>query len=276
MKPWAKIFLGILTSLLTIGLILIYDFGIREKIDSEEVVIVKAGEIIHKHEPITKEKITVERRAKKSLIDDVVLADDIDKIIGFDAKQDIVGNSMISENMIDYDRMIPDESKGEAIRPIPNEWIYAQPGSLRRKDLVDFYLVYPDGSTNVSSENGPSFVSSMDEDIETNTDSSEDESMYLYDEENQQDKQSDKESEKENIVMDTKPFLKDVRVVYVKDSGNQEVVSTSEEGRKSDNNERLNASSEPNNLEVILDESDFSKLMEEVLGKNAKIYITYQ
>lgn len=265
MKPWAKIFLGILTSLLTIGLILIYDFGIREKIDSEEVVIVKAGEIIHKHEPITKEKITVERRAKKSLIDDVVLADDIDKIIGFDAKQDIVGNSMISENMIDYDRMIPDESKGEAIRPIPNEWIYAQPGSLRRKDLVDFYLVYPDGSTNLNKINGPSRVSSSDDEVYTNEN-----------EENHLREQNNEGTVEENLIMNTQPFLKGVRVVYVKDSGNQEVVSTSEEGRNSDKNERLNASSEPNNLEVILNEADFTSLMGEVLGKNARIYITYQ
>lgn len=275
MKPWVKILLGILTSVLTISFILVYDFFIRERIDSEEVVVVKAGETIFKNETITEDKIAIERRPKETLIDGVIKAKDVNMIIGYDASQDIVGNSMISRTMIDYDDLIPDESKGEAIRPIPNEWIYAQPGSLRRKDLVDFYLVYPDGSTNFNNENGPSHVSSMDEDVYTEEDPSEDEDMvYTYDSENEQDGEKNEKISEENLKMNTKPFLKDVRVVYVKDSGNQEVVSTSGDGKNT--NERLNASSEPNNLEVILNEEDFIKLMEEVLGKNARIYITYQ
>ena len=275
MKPWVKILLGILTSVLTISFILVYDFFIRERIDSEEVVVVKAGETIFKNETITEDKIAIERRPKETLIDGVIKAKDVNKIIGYDASQDIVGNSMISRTMIDYDDLIPDESKGEAIRPIPNEWIYAQPGSLRRKDLVDFYLVYPDGSTNFNNENGPSHVSSTDEDVYTEEDPSDDEDMvYTYDSENEQDGEKSEKISEENLKMNTKPFLKDVRVVYVKDSGNQEVVSTSGDGKNT--NERLNASSEPNNLEVILNEEDFIKLMEEVLGKNARIYITYQ
>lgn len=275
MKPWVKILLGILTSVLTISFILVYDFFIRERIDSEEVVVVKAGETIFKNETITEDKIAIERRPKETLIDGVIKAKDVNKIIGYDASQDIVGNSMISRTMIDYDDLIPDESKGEAIRPIPNEWIYAQPGSLRRKDLVDFYLVYPDGSTNFNNENGPSHVSSTDEDVYTEEDPSDDEDMvYTYDSENEQDGEKNEKISEENLKMNTKPFLKDVRVVYVKDSGNQEVVSTSGDGKNT--NERLNASSEPNNLEVILNEEDFIKLMEEVLGKNARIYITYQ
>lgn len=275
MKPWVKILLGILTSVLTISFILVYDFFIRERIDSEEVVVVKAGETIFKNETITEDKIAIERRPKETLIDGVIKAKDVNMIIGYDASQDIVGNSMISRTMIDYDDLIPDESKGEAIRPIPNEWIYAQPGSLRRKDLVDFYLVYPDGSTNFNNENGPSHVSSTDEDVYTEEDPSDDEDMvYTYDSENEQDGEKNEKISEENLKMNTKPFLKDVRVVYVKDSGNQEVVSTSGDGKNT--NERLNASSEPNNLEVILNEEDFIKLMEEVLGKNARIYITYQ
>lgn len=275
MKPWVKILLGILTSVLTISFILVYDFFIRERIDSEEVVVVKAGETIFKNETITEDKIAIERRPKETLIDGVIKAKDVNKIIGYDASQDIVGNSMISRTMIDYDDLIPDESKGEAIRPIPNEWIYAQPGSLRRKDLVDFYLVYPDGSTNFNNENGPSHVSSTDEDVYTEEDPSDDKDMvYTYDSENEQDGEKNEKISEENLKMNTKPFLKDVRVVYVKDSGNQEVVSTSGDGKNT--NERLNASSEPNNLEVILNEEDFIKLMEEVLGKNARIYITYQ
>ncbi|RHW35963.1 hypothetical protein D1B31_17890 [Neobacillus notoginsengisoli] len=247
MKPGVKIALGIFTSLAAAGFILVYDFYIKDRIDSQEVVIVKPGEEISKSEKIHQNKLTVERRAKESLLEGVVLAEDIDKVIGHDANQLIVGNSMLSTKMIDFDLLVPDATKGEAIRPITDSMIFAQPGSLRRKDVVDIYLVYKDGSTNMT-ENGPNTVSSEEP--------SEDENSVST------------KGEKVN----TKVFLKGVKVVYVKDSGNKEVVSASDNGKSDD---RLNASSTISDLEVILNEEDFSNLMYEVLQKEARLYITY-
>ncbi|WP_374717741.1 hypothetical protein [Neobacillus sp.] len=247
MKPGIKIALGIFTSLATVGFILTYDFYIKERIDSTEVVVVKPGKEIEKFEAITEDKLTIERRPKKSLIEGSVLAKDIHKILGYDAKQDILGNSMISTKMVDYDQMIPNSKKGEAIRPISKDMIFAQPGSLRRKDIIDIYLVYQDGSTNMT-QNGPNEISS----------------------------DSKEASATEMEKLGLKPFLKNVRVVYVKDSGNKEVVSATEEDKKGSEDKRLNATSTISDLEIILNEADFSKLMEQVLGKGAKLYITYQ
>lgn len=250
MKPGTKIGLGIFTSLATVALIFSYDFYFKERIDSEEVVVVKVNEEILKSEPITEEKLSIERRSKQALVEGVVLAKDIGQIIGQDSKQDIVGNSMISKKMIDYDELIPDASKGEAIRPITADMIYAQPGSIRRKDVVDIYLVYLDGSTSLH-EDGPSKV---------NSDNDEEEK-----------KQEDRSLPIDS--MNTTPFLSDVKVVYVKDSGNKEVVSSSEEQVT---DKRLNATALISDLEVILNEEDFTNLMNEVIGKKAKLYITYQ
>ncbi|MEH6988388.1 hypothetical protein [Cytobacillus firmus] len=251
MKPGVKIALGIFTSVATAGFIFVYDFYIKDRIDSAEVVVVKAGEEILKSENITKNKLVIERRPKEALIDDVVLAQDMEQIVGQDSSVNIVGNSMISTKMIDFEQLIPDETKGEAIRPITKEMIYAQPGSLRRKDSIDIYLINQDGTTNLTTNGAPEVTS----ETKAETDSKE------------------ADSKEEAVVsVNTKPFLKDVRVVYVKDSGNKEVVSATE-GNKGD--KRLDATSTISDLEVILNEEDFTKLMSEVLGKGARLYITY-
>ena len=253
MKPGVKIALGIFTSVATAGFIFVYDFYIKDRIDSAEVVVVKAGEEILKSENITKNKLAIERRPKEALIDDVVLAQDMEQIVGQDSSINIVGNSMISTKMIDFEQLIPDETKGEAIRPITKEMIYAQPGSLRRKDSIDIYLVNQDGTKNLTTNGAPEVTS----ETKAETDS----------------KEADSKDEVEsNASVNTKPFLKDVRVVYVKDSGNKEVVSAAE-GNKGD--KRLDATSTISDLEVILNEEDFTKLMGEVLGKGARLYITY-
>lgn len=252
MKPGVKIGLGVFTSLATAGFIFVYDFYIKDRIDSEEVVIVKTGEEILKSEQIDKSKLVIERRAKEALVDGVVLAKDMEKIIGKDSKQVIVGNSMLSTKMIDYDLLVPDPEKKEAIRPIKKEMIYAQPGSLRRKDVVDIYLVYKDKTTNIMM-NGESEVTSENKaKAEVNVTA----------------------SESVKGMVSAKPFLEKVKVVYVKDSGNKEVTGASEQNEGGD--KRLNATSTISDLEFILNEEDFTKLMTEVLQKGAQLYITYK
>ncbi|MCM3216768.1 hypothetical protein M3612_19980 [Niallia taxi] len=238
-RPSVKITLGLMTALCTIAFIFVYDMFLRDRIDSVEVVVVKANEEIQKSEKITADKITTERRPKETLISNVVLAKDINSIIGIDSSQLIDGNSMISGNMLDVEEIVPNKEEGEAIRPITKDMIYAQPGSLRRKDTVDIYLVSKDGSN------------SMQEDGSSSKNS--------------------KGSEKASTS--AMPFLEDVKVVYVKDSGNKEVVSATTEETPED--QRLNATSTISDLEVILNDEDFTMLMDQVLGNEAKLYITY-
>lgn len=244
-RPSIKIISGLLVGVSAIGLTLFYDQFLRVRIDSTEVVVIKPSSEILKNEPITEDKLLIERRPKQTLMNDVILPAEVDEIIGLDANQIIQGNSLLTKTMIDYDELLPNEEEGEAIRPITKEMIYAMPGSLRRKDTVNIYLIYNDGTTNLN-KNGPSTTSSED---------------------------TKEQIEKISNSMESEPFLKSIKVVYVKDSSNKEVISSSENNKE---DKRLNATSSISDLEIILNEEDFKKLMNEVLGKGAKLYITYQ
>ncbi len=246
---------SVILALILIAFIPIYDLYIKGKIDSVEVAVVKPGVEIAPTEKITKDKITVERRRKQDLIDEVIYPDDIPSIIGYDAADLMVGNAMISSKMIDYDGLIPDESKGESIRPIVDEMIYAKPGSLRRKDTVDMYIVKGkkvDGESNSSSHQ---VVSNHDS---GNSDPINTEEMA--------------EEEKADLGL-SDPILTNVKVVYAKDSSNQEVTNT--EGKSTSESDRLHATGTISNLEVILNEEDFQLLMEHVVTNNDRLYITY-
>jgi hypothetical protein len=235
MKPGLKIALGISLPLLIMGFVVVYDMYIKERIDSVEVVVVKAGQEIKKNEMITRSMIAIERRPKKDVINGAITREGYNDLLSESAAQTIIGNSMISKSMIDYDRMIPDESAGEAIRPITDEMIYSQPGSLRRKDRIDIYLVQKEEkgqNTNVATS---------------------------------------KDKTKKGAIL-KEPILSDVRVVYVKDDSNNEVINGTPEKVKDD---RLNASGKISNLEVILNEEDFQKLMDKIVNEDYLMYITY-
>jgi len=243
LKPSIKIALGILTALSVMAFIVGWEFFFKERIDSVEVVVVKAGQMIHEKEQITPEHVTIERRAKKDLINGVVYAKDIKSIIGEDAAQVIVGNSMVSSEMIDFDGLIPDPSKNEAIRPVINDWIYAIPGSIRRKDRIDIYAL------------NKKHLDRLSEDGQT---LSEDGKVVVIKE--------DVSSEEVDYLT---PILTNVPVIYAKDGANKEVVT--QDGQTN----RLNGSSDINALELLLNEDDFQTLTDAVLKDEALLYITY-
>jgi hypothetical protein len=142
MKPWVKITIAIMLSVLTIVFIIVWDTVIKERIDSVKVVVVRPGVVIEEHEVISKDKLLLENRKKNSLIEGAVYK--MEEVVGFEANQQLYGNSILSKRQLDVDSLSADPKKGEAIRPIPNEWIYASPSTIRRKDRIDFYLFKPE------------------------------------------------------------------------------------------------------------------------------------
>ncbi|MFP3490991.1 hypothetical protein R0K20_25750, partial [Staphylococcus sp. SIMBA_130] len=64
------------------------------------------------------------------------------------------------------------------------------------------------------------------------------------------------------------------KVVYAKDSSNKEVV-TDTKTKPKEENVRLNATGNISDLEVILNQEDFDKLMSAVIEQKNKLYITY-
>jgi len=143
MKPWMKIASGILLSVLVIAFIILWDTVIKERLESLDVVIIRPGVVIEENEVISADKLMVEKRNKATLIEGTVFAKTMNDVIGYEAKQKLYGNSILSERDVDFTHFAPQAEKGESIRPIPNEWIYAAPSTIRRKDYIDFYLFKP-------------------------------------------------------------------------------------------------------------------------------------
>lgn len=144
MKPSTKLILSAISGLLVIGFIVLWDLVIVPSIDSEEVVVVKPNVVIHKFDDIKQSDLTIEKRNRGSLIEGYIKPEDIKTIVGKQAAQNLVGNQIISTRFVDLDNSEPNPEKGESIRPIPNQWIYALPATLRRKDTIDIYLVKSD------------------------------------------------------------------------------------------------------------------------------------
>ncbi len=249
MRPSIKIALAVFIGLSAMGLNVLWDLYFGKKLESAEVLVVKAGEEIGKKEMITRDKIAVELRDKKDLVEGVIYAQDYSKVVGKDAGQLLIGNSMISESMIDWDELVPDPDKDEAIRPIPTDWIYAKPGSLRRKDRVDIYLV-PNSLTK-------------------------DETQDLIEEGTVREVKDDEEkvTEDKETAPQLKPILENIPVVYAKDGANNEVVGVKPEGQADD--KRLNATGQITELELLLTNEQFYTLYDSVLYKKSKLYITY-
>lgn len=259
MKPRTKLIISITAALLLIALIPIYDIFIKDKIDSVEVVVVKAGEKIQPNEALTEDKLLVERRRKQDVVDKVILAKDIEYILGEEAGNLLVGNTILSEDYIDFDKLVPNGDEGEAIRPITNEMIYAKPGSLRRKDEIDIYVINQE---------------TMKDEVPSNVVSSNSSNGSIDDEDEHEPIDTEKLDEETKGKLSLQaPILEDIKVVYAKDSSNQEV--TNPDGTPTEPQERLNATGQISDLEVILNEEDFQLLMSHVIENKQLLYITY-
>jgi hypothetical protein len=211
MKPWVKITLGVTLSLFIIGFIILWDTVIKDRIDSIEVVIVRPGEIIEKNETISDEKLMIEKRNRSSLIEGVVYGNEIDSLIGYEAKQALYGNMIVSSRFVDFEGLSPSSSRGEAIRPVPNEWIYASPSTIRRKDYIDFYLFKPEEMLKEESLNGENQVEFKGLSPEQQLKLKE-----LYEQINQENEQY--QSEREKIALDKEvEILEDEQTVSTED-----------------------------------------------------------
>lgn len=241
MKPIFKIILPILLAVCTAGAVIVWDVYFKDKIDSVQVIVVKEGKSIDIKEQITKDKLTIERRRREDLLDNPVLS--MDSIVGKYSKAFIAGNSMVTVDMIDYQDLIPDPKKGELIRPIPESWFApgGVPSSMRRQDKADLYLI----DNSVKTGSVPAGATSS---------------------------QSTK-----NVIgrLVDKPILKDVPVLYAKDTSGNEVV-TNPEDKNSTTETRLTSTSQIKQLELILNEEDFHKIADACLGGQYSLYIGYK
>ena len=307
MKTKTKLILGILSAFTCIGFIIVWDLVIKENIESTEVVVVKPGVIIQKYDVIQSKDLLIEKRNRATTIEGYLKSNEIESILGKQAAQTMVGNQIISKRYIDLEDFVPNPEKGEAIRPIPNQWIYALPATLRRKDTIDIYLV-----ANVEVK-GKDASYGNPGDI-TYVGKSPEQELALA-EQKDLDNKENKEHEKErNLIAETKgqlptnllgeeqqvlnyredraalleskgltedqwenlvkkgdiPALVNVPVAYAKDGSGNEIHS----GETGSDQERLTSNGTIANLELLLNEENHRLLMN-YTQTGYQLYITY-
>lgn len=224
--------------------VFIFEFYIKDKVNTVSV-IVAAEDIPFKGE-ITEENIKIVDIKRDNLVNGAyygVEEEHLSKLYGQLAAVEIKKGTQIYESLLDTYDLVPDPSKGEFIAPIPNEWIFAVPGSLRRSYYADFYIVSEtqgnDLKGTIQTNNDPNYEGP----IETTN-----------------------EKLSENTYKLNKPILQDVRIAFTKDNANREVRNTTEEG--------LDATGNISRIEIIATE-EMLKEIRKYVDNGYKLYITY-
>lgn len=139
------------------------------------------------------------------------------------------------KDFFDKAEIAPDNN--QMITPVPDQWIYSLPGSLRRKDIVSLYE-YPAG--NQLSSHGyneyPLVVKRLPQTAS---------------------------------ILSGEPILKNIVVAFAKDSANQEVKPSDEK------RQRIDATGNISKLELILTAEQF-KLLETKALNGYKFIFTYR
>lgn len=311
MKTNTKLFLGILTALFVIGFIVVWDLVIKENIESEEVLVIRPGVVVHPFDVIKDSDLQVEKRNRATFVEGFLKPEQKSDVVGLQAKQLLVGNQLLSARYIDLEDFEPDPKKGEAIRPIPQDWIYAIPSTVRRKDKIDIYLVKNDGQASDTQDNAgvvsynPTYVGMSPEqeqaleeqefelteedkaysensaknevsDIVNDEFSGDEQDIlnFVDDRENWLKKKGLSEQQWEDLVLHSNiPVLVNVPVAYAKDGSGNEIISNPDESVK-EKKDRLTATGAIVNLELKLNE-DEHRLLLGYIKNGYQLYITY-
>ncbi|WP_368502678.1 flagellar biosynthesis protein FlgA (plasmid) [Alkalihalophilus sp. As8PL] len=194
--------LGVISSILFLtvgaGFVLSYEFYLKDKVNTVDVVV--ASENISFKDEITQNSFEVASIRKDHVVEGAILASDAQVVQGQQASIDIPKGAQFYQGFLDTYNLIPNEEEGEFIAPVPNQWLFAVPGSLRRSYLADFYVV----PTEIQDELQPIVISSNNSDEEPSETNESSDRMVR------------------DLLQD--PILTDVRVASVTDNSNREVL----------------------------------------------------
>lgn len=250
-KKSIAVFTAGLILMVGVAFIFVYEYYIEPKVNTVPVVV--AASDINFKEPISEDALKVVQVKKDNLVNGAYQTQDINEIKNNYAAIDIKEGTQLYEALIDSYSLVPDEKKGEFIAPIPDEWLFAVPGSLRRAFVADFYAI-PDEDQQMLKQivnEANNEDSNKDEDKEQPIETNKDTDTVL------------------KQVIDGEPILKNVRVASVKDSSNSEVknVEDQESGKTS--------TGVISNLEII-STSEMLQSLRDYTEMGYKIYVVYK
>lgn len=232
----------ILATVILVGVLTyLYYFETKLKYQVNMVDVIVTVEDIGFKEAFTPDNIKIKKINYDYVIKNAYggTVENLEALYGQLASVEITTGTQLYSGLVDSFDLIPNKEKGEFIAPIPNDWIFAVPGSLRRTYYADFYLVKDETA------------------------------QYLINQWNESAAEKDKPIELTNdqisstIGLDT-PILKNVKVAHTKDNANREVT----------NAEANTATGVINNIEVIFTQEQLTELKKYIADGN-KLYITY-
>lgn len=263
MKKFFKFFMPTLYLILGVGVLFAWEFYFKDQIDTVDVIVAK-NDIDFKTK-LTADNLKVESIRRENAISDYISPSDEKLVLEQYAAIDIKKGTQLYSELVDTYNLIPNEKKGEFVAPIPDEWLFAVPGSLRKAFIADFYAV--------ADQEQQVIQSIISENNEQNTDDKENEKDTENTSGENDEKASEKDSDKTNeeisklIEKDKKPILTNVRVSSVKDGSNSEV--------KESEQDKEQATGEIATLEIIANDEILSKL-QEYTNNGYKLYVVYK
>lgn len=132
----------LLLLILGTSILLVYELYIKEHYNSVQVVVAKDTiEYKEKVEVGHLQEIRVPREQKIGTayqsIADVMAYGDLHAAIKVEQ------GTQLYPGVFQQYHLIPSIAQGEFVAPIPRDWLFAVPGSLRRGYVVDFYAILP-------------------------------------------------------------------------------------------------------------------------------------
>lgn len=236
MKTIMNVVLSVFFVAFGVSFVFAYEFYIKERIDTVQVVV--ASETIEFKGPITEENISIVNVKRGNEVENGVPVTAYKSLIGKYASVKIEKGTQVYMDLIDTYNLVPDSSKGEFVAPIPKEWLYAVPGSLRRTYVADVYAI-------------------NDKDTLMRN------ALLIH---AQEQGEAEGSTTQTSIVPNAEPILKSVRVSSVKDNGNKEVRESTETS---------DATGQVAALEIIAND-EMLETITNAMNDGYKLYVVYK
>lgn len=223
-----------------------FEFYIKDRVNTVPVVVA-ASEISFK-EPFSLDNLEITHMKREYMVKDAYVHESsLHELVGQVAAVDISAGTQLYPALIDTFDLVPDHEAGEFIAPIPNEWIFAVPGSLRRSYLADFYAVSNDQS------------GLMREWLK------QEQTVFIAEEPGA----SIERDEQPPLLLELEhePILENIKVIYTKDSSNREVQTLQDT--------QLDGTANISNLEIIANQETLNQL-KHYANQGYTFYITYK
>ncbi|HEY0826703.1 MAG TPA: SAF domain-containing protein [Bacilli bacterium] len=140
LKKYFGFFLGLIILLIGSGFIVIYNFYLDDKMNSEHVVV--AVKSIPFKTEITADMVELQIRKVHYVVPGAFKK--MEDVIGQQSSIHLEPNTQLYSDLVDPYNVIP--GADEEIFPIPEKWIYAKPGSLRRTFKVNIGVIREEAS----------------------------------------------------------------------------------------------------------------------------------